>query len=246
MNAALAYAMLISPKSRIQTAVPIPDGQRLTSILAELSKHTHKPVSEFRAALKSKALGLPSYANGNAEGYLYPATYDIPPGTSALGILQTIVAQFNAQAQTLGLAQAATPTHLTAGQIITAASLLEVEGTPKDYAKVARVIDNRLAAGMRLQFDSTVLYALHKTGFFLSNAQLQTTPSPYNTFLHTGLPPGPIDNPTAAAIEAVLHPAPGNWVYFVTVDPKNGITKFTDSKAQFDQFVLECQANKAC
>ncbi len=70
--------------------------------------------------------------------------------------------------------------------------------------------------------------------------------SPYNTFIHTGLPPGPIDNPGAAAIEAALHPDHGNLLYFVTVNLKTGLTKFTSSNAQFQQFVAECQRNNAC
>ena len=69
--------------------------------------------------------------------------------------------------------------------------------------------------------------------------------SPYNTFLHTGLPPGPIDSPGDAAIKAALHPAHGSWMYFVTVDPKTGLTKFTSSFAQFQRFEAELRANTA-
>jgi UPF0755 protein len=245
MNAALAYALLVNPKSRIQSTVQITDGLRLTQILADLSKQTGKPVSQFQAALANRALGLPSYAGGSAKGYLYPATYNFPPGTSALAMLQAMVARFDQEAQSLNLPQAAKAAQLTEGQVITEASLLEAEGTPQYYAMVARVIDNRLNMGMRLGLDSTVLYALDKTGFLLTPTQLHT-PSPYNTFLHKGLPPGPIDNPTAAAIQAALHPAKGNWLYFVTVNPKTGLTKFTKSSAQFAQFEAECRADKAC
>ena len=69
--------------------------------------------------------------------------------------------------------------------------------------------------------------------------------SPYNTYLHTGLPPGPIDSPGDAAIKAALHPAPGPWTYFVTVDPKTGLTKFTSSFTQFEQFRAQLEANLA-
>ena len=67
--------------------------------------------------------------------------------------------------------------------------------------------------------------------------------SPYNTYQHVGLPPGPIDSPGNAAIQAALHPAHGTWRYFVTVDPKTGLTKFTNSPAQFSQFVAELNQN---
>ena len=104
------------------------------------------------------------------------------------------------------------------------------------------MIYNRLAQGIPLQLDSTVLYGLGKFGIIASDAEL-TSPSPYNTYRHTGLPPGPIDNPGDAAIKAVLHPSPGNWLYFVTVNPKTGETRFTASQAQFQQFRQELQKN---
>jgi UPF0755 protein len=125
------------------------------------------------------------------------------------------------------------------------ASLLQAEGGRlSDYPKIARVIYNRLAHGMPLQLDSTVLYGLNKYGILASNKDL-TSPSPYNTYKHKGLPPGPIDSPGAAAIQAVLHPAAGNWLYFVTVNPKTGETRYTSSPAQFQQFRQELAHNLA-
>jgi UPF0755 protein len=79
---------------------------------------------------------------------------------------------------------------------------------------------------MPLQFDSTVLYGLGKFGTSATYAQLQSQ-SPYNTYMHKGLPPGPIDSPGNAAIQAALHPASGNWLYFVS--DKNGVTRFSDT-----------------
>jgi UPF0755 protein len=113
---------------------------------------------------------------------------------------------------------------------------------PRDYGKAARTIDNRLNNGTPLQLDTTVLFALHKTGFSLTKSELAVK-SPYNTFLHTGLPPGPIDSPGAAAIAAVLHPPKGNWTFFVTIDPKTGRTGFTNSEAQFNKWVKESDQN---
>jgi UPF0755 protein len=98
---------------------------------------------------------------------------------------------------------------------------------------------------MKLGLDSTVNYALHRFGVHLTAAQLRVN-SPYNTFIHAGLPPGPIDNPGDAAIRAALNPAHGNFLYFVTVNLKTGLTKFTSSAAQFQQFVAECDQNNAC
>ena len=123
------------------------------------------------------------------------------------------------------------------------ASLVQAEGGRlSDYPKIARVIYNRLAQGIPLQLDSTVLYGLNKFGIVATDAQL-SSPSPYNTYKHKGLPPGPIDSPGNAAIQAVLHPAPAsdNWLYFVTVNPKTGETRFTSSQAQFEQCRQELQ-----
>ncbi len=247
MNSALAYQLLLNPSARIQSVVTIPDGLRETQILQTLEARTGTPASAFAAALKDPAaLGLPSYAGGNPEGYLFPATYNFSPGTSALAMLQAMVTRFNQEAASIGLPAAAKAAQLTEGQVIIVASLLEGEaGNPKYYPKVAEVIYNRLNQGMFLGLDSTVNYALHQFVISLTNAQLHVN-SPYNTFIHTGLPPGPIDSPGNAAIEAALHPDHGDLLYFVTVNLKTGLTLFTSSPAQFQQFENECQQNNAC
>ena len=89
-------------------------------------------------------------------------------------------------------------------------------GSVTDYPKIARVIINRLKINMPLQFDSVLLYGLNKYAINVTDAQI-ATPGPYNDFEHDGLPPGPIANPGNAAIQGVLHPVPGNWLYFLTV-----------------------------
>jgi UPF0755 protein len=108
-------------------------------------------------------------------------------------------------------------------------------GSVTDYPKVARVISNRLAIGMKIQFDSTVLYGLGKYAVSATFKQIDT-PGPYNTYLNRGLPPGPISNPGDAAIQAILHPATGNaastWLYFLT---------FPGGKSQFSASPLKGQ-----
>jgi UPF0755 protein len=247
MNSALAYALLVNPASRIQSVVTIPEGLRETQILATLEARTGTSASAFTKALKDiSALGLPSYANGNPEGFLFPATYNFNPGTSALSMLQTMVARFNQEAASINLPAAANTAKLTPNQVITVASILEAEaGSPQYYADVAEVIYNRLNQGMFLGLDSTVNYALHRFGVSLTNAQLQVN-SPYNTFIHLGLPPGPIDSPGNAAIQAALHPAHGPLLYFVTVNIKTGLTKFATTSAGFQQLENECDANNSC
>ena len=101
-----------------------------------------------------------------------------------------------------------------------------------------------LAQHIPLQLDSTVLYGLNAYGIIASDQQLNSS-SPYNTYRHQGLTPGPIDSPGAAAIQAVLKPATGNWIYFVTVNPKTGETLFTASQTQFEQYRAELEHNLA-
>jgi UPF0755 protein len=244
MKASLAYAVLLNQKNLVQVTVTIPEGLRLSQIVAWLGAKSGIPASAYESVLKEPAsLGLPAYANGKPEGYLFPATYDVVPHETARGVLTGMVQRFDQEATAVNLPAAAKQVHLTEGQVITMASLVQAEGGRlSDYPKIARVIYNRLAQGIPLQLDSTVLYGLNTYGI-LANDQQLNSPSPYNTYKYKGLTPGPIDSPGSAAIEAVLHPAPGNWIYFVTVNPKTGETLFTASQAQFEQFRAELEHN---
>jgi peptidoglycan lytic transglycosylase G len=242
MSPAAAYAALINQKNLINSKVTIPDGMREVDILPLLAKESGIPLSQFQTAIKdTAALGLPAYANGNVEGYLYPDTYDIAPGETALKILQTAVAQFNIEATSLHLVAAAARVGYTPAQIITGASLLEAEVGSRYFGQVARVIDNRINQGMALQFDSTIAYILNKHTDQLTASDKQAN-SQYNTFTHKDLPPGPIDSPDAAAIQAFLAPPHGDWLYFITVD-KSGTTDFTSSYTQFQTWQALAQRN---
>jgi len=112
------------------------------------------------------------------------------------------------------------------------ASIIEKEVAPVDQAKAARVLLNRLAAPMRLQLDSTLNYELDSNAVILTSEQLQAD-SPYNTYTNDGLPPGPIANPSEAAINAVLNPEEGNWLYWVTVNLDTKETKFATTNNEF-------------
>ena len=246
MQASLAYAILINPKNMVQVMVTIPEGWRLSQVVAYLGAKSGIPLSAYQKVLRDPArLHLPGYARGKPEGYLFPATYAVQPHETALGVLTGMVQRFDQEAAAVNLPAAASQAHLTEAQVVVMASLVQAEGGRlSDYPKIARVIYNRLAHGMPLQLDSTVLYGLNKYGIIASNTDL-ASPSPYNTYRHKGLPPGPIDSPGAAAIQAVLHPAAGNWLYFVTVNPKTGETLYTSSPAQFQQFRQELAHNLA-
>jgi UPF0755 protein len=244
MQASLALAMLLRPSSRVTFRVLIPEGYRLSQIIATLGKDTGN-LAGYQAAIKKTAqLGLPAYANGNPEGYLFPATYTVQPGTPPLQVLQQMVQRFGQTATAVNLAPIARAHQISEHDVIVVASLIQAEGGRlQDYPKIARVIYNRLyVAHMQLELDSTVMYALHTYGIVASNQQLNVN-SPYNTYRHYGLPPGPIDSPGQAAIQAALHPAQGPWLYFVTVNPKTGLTEFTSDPNVFAQLKAELQKN---
>ena len=129
MSATTAFNLLLNPSARIQHLVTIPEGLRVPDILAALGHGSGIPLADYKQALRSTAaLGLPSYARGNPEGYLFPATYPIQPHMTATGVLQGMVKSFDAEAASVGLTQAAASVHLTPGQVIVVASLAQAEG----------------------------------------------------------------------------------------------------------------------
>lgn len=230
MQASLAYTALLNPKNRVQTTVTVPEGKRVSQVLTILAKYTKIPLSKFESAAKdTAALGLPSYAGtsaklpatvpyGQLEGYLFPATYAVTPHETPLQILQAMVQRFNVEAQQINVQQAAQSVGLTPNQLIVEASMVQAEaGLNSDMPKMARVILNRQAKGMPYGFDSVVFYGLGKYGINIPNNLSPATAGLYDNTQKPGLPPTPIDNPGDAAIQAILHPASGDWLYFLTV-----------------------------
>ena len=241
MAAREALTVLLDPNSRVRARVTLPEGLRLDESLKKLAAESKLPLADYQAALKDPGpLGLPDYAKGNAEGFLYPATYDVEPDQKAPDVLKELFASYTAAAETVGV----TRTRRTPYEIVIIASLIEGEARlPEDFGKVARVVYNRLDAGMPLQFDSTVNYALKADKELVTIDDLGTD-SPYNTYQNQGLPPGPISSPGEAALEAAVNPTPGDWLYFVTVKPDTGETKFTGDYDEFLRFKQELKSNQ--
>ena len=237
MKASLALALLLEPSARVQSRITVPEGFRVAQIIALLGKQTGDLKGYEQAIAHPAALGLPAFANGKPEGYLFPATYDIPPHTTPTAVLKAMVAKFDQNAQSIGLQGASARGQETQAAVITVASLIEAEGKrPQDFPKIAEVIYNRLNSKpqIKLELDTTVLYAMslaHKNGFILN------FPSPYNTYLHAGLPPGPINNPGNMAINAALRPDRGNYLFFLTTDSTTGKTLFFSTATAFNNAV---------
>lgn len=228
MSARSALDLLVSGQTRIENEVTVPEGLTTEETLTQLAEQTKVSEQAYRAAARRpEGLGLPAYAGHELEGYLFPATYPLPPGLGAADVLELMVARFRQAAQAVGLDERAAEVEHTPAEVVTVASLVQAEARrPADFAKVAAVIYNRLDEGTKLDLDSTVQYATGGTGVFTTDKE-RADPSPYNTYLNRGLPPGPIAAPGELALEAALDPADGRWTFFVTVDLETGRTLFT-------------------
>ncbi|UMG92640.1 endolytic transglycosylase MltG [Nocardioides sp. TF02-7] len=247
MRAADAFTLLADPANMAQTMVTVPEGVRAADVVALLAKQTdfRRPAIQ-RALEDTEALGLPQHANGDPEGYLFPATYAVTPQDTPATVLRAMVERWEQAASDLDLEGAAAELGYTPHEVMTVASLVEAEGRGDDMPRIARVIYNRLenpgTAGQAgfLQIDATVDYALGRPlTVGLTQEERETTDSPYNTFRVKGLPPGPIGNPGEDAIRAALQPAEGDWYYYVTVNLRTGETKFASSYEEFEGYLAE-------
>jgi UPF0755 protein len=237
MSAKAALALLLAPESSLLVnRVSIPAGKtvREATAIIQASKAARLPPNAVAAALRNpRALGLPAYAANRPEGFLYPGTYDLPKGATATSILRQMTAKYAQVTARLRLDQTARSKHIEPYDAVRVASIIQAETNRSvDYPKVARVIYNRLNRGMRLQMDSTIHYMIGRTGSVFTPAEARQIRSPYNTYLNGGLPPTPINSPTEETLRAALHPATGDWLYFVTVNLDTGETAFAATPAE--------------
>jgi peptidoglycan lytic transglycosylase G len=223
----------------------IPEGWRAEQIADRLESTGFASRADFLRALALPAAVpgfdiLPPPPPQRLEGYLFPETYEVPQPVSGSRAAELMLRMFG---QRVGDAlRTPSESHLTASQIVTVASIVEREAkVPSERATIASVYLNRLAQGMPLQADPTVQYAVATHDG--PSAQAYTywrdlTPtdleidSPYNTYVHTGLPPGPICNPGEASIRAVLQPAKTDYLYFVATNDGSGTHLFARTLAE--------------
>jgi UPF0755 protein len=240
--AAEALAILLDPANRVTDGVVVREGLRVPQTVQAYVTQAGMDQAALEAALAdTAALGLPGYAEGQPEGFLFPATYEVQPSTTEAQAMAAMTATFSEVASALQLEQRAAALGYTPREIVTIASIVQAEARlPEDFGKIAQVVYNRLEAGMPLQMDSTVAYANDVFTVFTTDEQ-RAVDSPYNTYLVTGLPPGPINSPGEQALEAALSPTEGPWLYFVTVDLDTGETRYATSFAEHEANVAELQ-----
>jgi len=210
------FAMLEEGPENI-VRVTIPEGLTVEQTASRLAQVMAFSEEEFMVAAESGDYGveiIPAENQSNLEGVLFPKTYDFQTDTPARQVIEVLLRQFDVETAGLDWGKAQ-ELGLTPYQIVIAASIIEREVVlAEERPLVAAVIFNRLRAGMMLQMCATVQYCLPEWKDVLTLEDLETS-SPYNTYLHKGLPPAPICSPGLASIQAVLNPAQVDYLYYV-------------------------------
>jgi UPF0755 protein len=236
-------AALIALGKTASDVVTIPEGYTVAQIARRLAQQHMADEKTFLTLAQTQGRTFRADAfqppDDNLEGYLYPDTYRIPKGTSERDIITLMLRGFDKRVVE---PNAATLGHYPGGlaAAVNLASLVEREAeVPRDRSLIAAALTNRLKKGMRLECDATVQYALpqHKARLFYADLRVN---SPYNTYLHSGLPPTPICNPGLPSIEAALHPAAVDYLFYVA--RPDGSHIFSRTLAEHDRAIAQIHA----
>ncbi|TDC50158.1 endolytic transglycosylase MltG [Jiangella ureilytica] len=237
--------------------VSLPEGYRVRQTVERLAEVSGFSVEELQAAVD--AATLPDYAEGDAEGFLFPASYGLGGDVTPDSLVASMIAGFEQTATEVGLVEGSAARELTPRQVVTVASIVQREvSREEDMPRVAEVIYNRLSGACtakgvpegRLQMDSTVHYAVDDYSSVYTTPEQRQVDSPYNTYRVSGLPPGPIASPGAAALSAALRPTTDDNCYFVAVNLETGETAFAVTEADHQANVARldeyCTTSELC
>lgn len=222
--------------------VTIPEGYRITEIAELLESKGLVDKAKFIEETRNQEL-LASFQipSGSLEGYLFPETYKFSKKAGAKQIVKTLLDTFRERVHQSGREQQAQEMNFTFHEIVTLASLIEKEtGLGKERELISSVFHNRLVKKMRLQTDPTVIYAMVNFDGNIRKKDLSID-SPYNTYKHFGLPPGPIASPGLESIRAALAPADTEFLFFVS--RKDGSHQFSTNYKDHTQAVQKYQLN---
>ena len=241
MTSEAALAALLDSANKIENSAQLREGLTVEQSLPLLAEGIGLPIEDFQAAVATPAdYGV---AAESLEGWLFPATYTFEPGVTATEVISTLV---NRTVESLDNAEVPVEDRQ---RVLTVASIIQREARfEADFYKVSRVIENRLDPGNQetfglLQMDSTAQYGFNEDdGTVSTSEEALTDDNPWNTYVRAGLPVGPIANPGDVAIDAAMHPAEGDWLYFVTVNLNTGETVFTNSIDDHNRAVSQWQA----
>lgn len=223
--------------------VTIPEGSNLYEIAQVLEGENLADPEEFlEAASSPEVLGELNIPGETAEGFLFPDTYKLDRSMSCRDIIGIMAREFRRRFPSEWEKRAGKE-GFSLLQIVTIASIIEKEtGVEEEKPLVSAVIRTRLSRRMPLQMDPTVIYGLKRFGSELTKQDLRT-PSPYNSYLNRGLPPGPIANPGLSALRAALHPADTDYLYFVSRN--DGTHLFSRTLAEHNRGVASYQRGEA-
>lgn len=232
---------LLATGATVRWSVTIPEGTNIYQLADILAAGGWGERDLFLRLMRDKEL-LSRYGVGakSLEGYLFPDTYQLLRGQDQREIIGLMVERGRQVRQELGDLRD-NSLGLSPHQVLTLASIVEKEtAVPEERPLIARVFMNRLRLNMRLQTDPTVIYGLTNFNGNITRKDLEK-PTPYNTYLINGLPPGPIANPGRASIAAVLHPASASYLYFVSKN--DGTHHFSHDLVEHNRAVLKYQKN---
>jgi UPF0755 protein len=228
---------LVTGGDQVATWVTIPEGFTAAQIAKRLQHDGVGPSDAFLREFMRQRLIVGGTRTKNLEGFLFPSTYLLPLGASPEQVSAAMTAEFFKELPANALARARA-LHVTVAAAVIVASLVEREAKREiDRPKIAEVIYNRLRTRMPLQVDATIEYALPEHKSELSFADLKID-SPYNTYVHPGLPPTPIANPGRPSLEAALHPSKGDDLYYVYCG--NGRHVFAETLGEHEANVARC------
>lgn len=226
----------------------VPEGRTLKQIAELVGKLPGRSAERFLELAESGQVRSSFQPPGvdNLEGMLFPDTYNFEEKNDELAILQRMVAEFEVRATRLGAERPNRRLDVTPYQALVVASLVETESkVDEDRAKIAQVIYNRMARGMLLQIDATVLYAREATGaprrpggrVLFRDLEID---SPYNTYKVKGIPPTPIAAIGEASLKAALDPEPGPWLFYVKFQ-KDGTHAFATTNAEHNRNIADAK-----
>lgn len=222
-----ALRILLDAKP-ITTAVTIPEGYQIAQIVPLLIEQLDLTEKDLTEAIEK---ANQNYPGPTLEGFLFPATYQFPPDVTAIEAISEMTARMDQELAKFGIGQS------DALSVLTLASIIQEEARlPDDFYRVSTVFNNRLEKGMLLQTDPTVKY--YYEGSIKSFQQgIADTKNPYNTYVFSGLPPGPISSPGSLAIDASINPAEGDFLFFVTINLDSGETVFSVTLREHEKAV---------
>jgi UPF0755 protein len=235
--------MLTDRENQVFVRFTVKEGTRQADMYAFMTKELGMTQPQIDAAIEAILADPTAYdvmvpVNGRLEGVLFPDTYLLYPPMDTEDpalVFQRMAQEFNTVLKDINFEKKAKALGVSTYDAIIIASIIEAEVNQDQYRPdVAQAIYNRLNSGMILQIDTIVNYGLDRSGYANLDNHALNTDTPYNTYMHKGLPPTPISLPSRASLEAAVNPTEGKLLYWCAVNLETGETRFAETVEQHD------------